>query len=596
MPVFQVVSRTMQSPGLPKKRPTRARQWWYAVLRQVVFGLIFAALASLLFRTGLSILFFILLPVAMSIIITPSQLSKFLHGTLLSGVLTICLELIYFGGITGIQFFIHTPGFGLLFLVHGPPVALIIVVTTTLSWAVILAPLHASALSLINQRFNLRDREAVKAVAAFTSTLREEINLDKVRDGLLAVVQQTMQPQVVSLWVRKVVQHDMEYLSSQRKMYKQQKQEPVANSFSPVAPSEISVASDDPIIAYALDHPEAMEIDRLQLASSVLQVLKTDGVEIILPLVSQGELIGLLTLQPRLNGEKYTHENKTLLNMLAAQVAPALRVAQMVYEQQLQVRTRERIEQELRTAQEIQHTFLPKDVPALVGWQLEPYYQPAREVGGDFYDFLLFADGRLGIVIGDVTDKGIPAALVMTATRTMLRTAAQEQTSPCEILARVNDLLYAETPSGMFVTCFYALLDPTSGRLLYANAGQDLPYRRCSDGVSELLATGMPLGMLPGSSYEEHEITIGVGESLLFYSDGLVEAHNPRREMFDTPRLKALLEEHAHETSLIEVVLDELKRFTGEEWEQEDDVTLLTLQRTPLSLTLNEQKIISHLL
>jgi len=589
MPVFQVVSRTMQSPGPPKKRPTRARQLWYTVLRQVVFGLIFAAIASLLFRTGLSILFFILLPVAMSIIITPSQLSNLLHGTLLSGVLTICLELIYFGGLTGIQFFIHTPGFGLLFLVHAPPVALIIVVTTTLTWAVILAPLHTSALSLINQRFNLRDREAVKAVAAFTSTLREEINLDKVRDGLLAVVQQTMQPQTVSVWVRKAVQHDIEYLPAQRKMHKLQRQEPVADRLSSVVPSEISVVDNDPIIAYALGHPEAIEIDRLQLASSVLQVLKTDGVEIILPLVSQGELIGLLTLEPRLNGEKYTHENKTLLNTLAAQVAPALRVAQMVYEQQLQVRTRERIEQELRTAQEIQHTFLPKNVPALAGWQLEPYYQPAREVGGDFYDFLLFADGRLGIVIGDVTDKGIPAALVMTAARTMLRTAAQEQASPCEILARVNDLLYAETPSGMFVTCFYALLDPKSGRLLYANAGQDLPYRRRSDGVSELWATGMPLGMLPGSSYEEHEVTIGPGESLLFYSDGLVEAHNPRREMFDTPRLKALLEKHANGASLIEVLLDELKRFTGEEWEQEDDVTLVTLQRTPVSLTVNEQ-------
>jgi serine phosphatase RsbU (regulator of sigma subunit) len=403
-----------------------------------------------------------------------------------------------------------------------------------------------------------------------------------------------MQPQVVSVWVRKAVQHDIEYLSALRKMHKQQKQEPVADRLSSVAPSEISVVDNDPIIAYALGHPAAMEIGRLQLASSVLQVLKTDGVEIILPLVSQGELIGLLTLEPRLNGEKYTHENKTLLNTLAAQVAPALRVAQMVYEQQLQVRTRERIEQELRTAQEIQHTFLPKDVPALIGWQLEPYYQPAREVGGDFYDFLLFADGRLGIVIGDVTDKGIPAALVMTAARTMLRTAAQEQASPCEILARVNDLLYTETPSGMFVTCFFAILDPKSGRLLYANAGQDLPYRRRNDGVSELWATGMPLGMLPGSSYEEHEVTIGPGESLLFYSDGLVEAHNPRREMFDTPRLKALLEKHANGASLIEVLLDELKRFTGEEWEQEDDVTLVTLQRTPVSLTANEQQATSY--
>jgi serine phosphatase RsbU (regulator of sigma subunit) len=312
-----------------------------------------------------------------------------------------------------------------------------------------------------------------------------------------------------------------------------------------------------------------------------LQELKLHAAEMILPLASQGDLIGLLILGPHLQGEAYTHEERTMLDTLAPQVAPALRVAQMVQEQQVQVRKRERIEQELRTARNIQHTFLPKDVPALPGWQLTPYYQPAREVGGDFYDFLPFADGRVGLVIGDVTDKGIPAALVMTATRTMLRTAAQEKASPGEVFARVNDLLSADIPPGMFVTCFYALLDPASGRLCYANVGQDLPYRRGSEGVSELWATGMPLGMMPGSRYEEYEATLAPGESLLFYSDGLVEAHNSRREMFDTPRLKALLETHTGGVSLIDVLLDELKRFTGEGWEQEDDVTLLTLQRMP---------------
>src|SRR5213078_4031834 len=137
---------------------------------------------------------------------------------------------------------------------------------------------------------------------------------------------------------------------------------------------------------------------------------------------------------------------------------------------QEQVRERERIEQELRTARAIQHAFLPKDVPTLPGWRFAPYYQPAREVGGDFYDFLPFADGRLGLVIGDVSGKGIPAALVMTATRTMLRTAAQETASPSEVFARANELLYAEIPSKMFVTCFYAVLDTTNGLLIYANA------------------------------------------------------------------------------------------------------------------------------
>jgi serine phosphatase RsbU (regulator of sigma subunit) len=268
-----------------------------------------------------------------------------------------------------------------------------------------------------------------------------------------------------------------------------------------------------------------------------------------------------------------------MLGTLAPQVAPALRVAQMVQDQEVQVRERERIEQELRTAQGIQRTFLPRDVPALPGWQLIPYYQPAREVGGDFYDFLVFDDGRLGLVIGDVTDKGIPAALVMAATRSMLRTAAQERTSPGTVFARVNDLLYAEIPPAMFVTCFFAILDPTSGLLHYANAGHEPPYRRCNGRASELWATGMPLGMMPGTRYEEHETILAPGESLLFYTDGLVEAHSPGREMFGFPRLKTVLETQADGASLIDVVLGELKHFTGDGPEQEDDVTLLTLQR-----------------
>ena len=271
-----------------------------------------------------------------------------------------------------------------------------------------------------------------------------------------------------------------------------------------------------------------------------------------------------------------------MLDTLAPQVAPALRVAQMVQEQHEQVRERERTEQELRTAQDIQHTFLPKDVPSLPGWQLVSYYQSAREVGGDFYDFLPFADGRLGIVIGDVTGKGVPAALVMATVHTMLRTAVQGMSAPGEILSRVNNLLAAEIPAGMFVTCFFALLDPQGGRLHYANAGHEAPYRLQNRSATELWATGMPLGLMPEMRYEEHEVIIAPGENLLFYTDGLVEAHNPGREMFGFPRLKTLLEEHAEGASLIRLLLSELKSFTGEGWEQEDDVTMVTLQRKPL--------------
>ena len=253
------------------------------------------------------------------------------------------------------------------------------------------------------------------------------------------------------------------------------------------------------------------------------------------------------------------------------------REIEMVQAQQAQVR--ERMEQELRKAQLIQRSLLPEALPRLSGWRLATYYQPARVVGGDFYDFIPFEDGRLGLLIGDATGKGIPAALVMTTTCTMLRAAAQATASPSEVLARVNDLLYARIPPGMFVTCFYAILDPRSGRLRYTTAGQDLPYRCHSNGVSELQAAGMPLGLMPDSSYEEHEVTLSPGESLLFYSDGLVEAHSPSREMFGYPRLQSLLCEQADGASLIDFLLGELKRFTSDGWEQEDDVTLLLLQR-----------------
>src|SRR5215204_838349 len=171
-----------------------------------------------------------------------------------------------------------------------------------------------------------------------------------------------------------------------------------------------------------------------------------------------------------------------------------------------EIRERERVEQELRLARSIQQASLPKEVPTLAGWQIAPYYQPAREVGGDFYDFLELKDGQLGIVEGDATGKGVPAALVMASARSMLRAVAQTSESPGEVLGSINDPLVTDIPPNMFVTCFYAILDPESGRLTYANAGHDSPYLHCRNAeAEELRARGMPLGLMPGMSYEEKE-------------------------------------------------------------------------------------------
>src|ERR671916_1135841 len=244
-----------------------------------------------------------------------------------------------------------------------------------------------------------------------------------------------------------------------------------------------------------------------------------------------------------------------------------------------EIRERERVEQELRVARSIQQASLPEEVPILEGWEISPYYQPAREVGGDFYDFHLLSDGRLGVVVGDATGKGVPAALVMSTTLGMLRLAAQSYSSPGQMLQRVNEALCPYIPSNMFVTCFYAILDPESGLLRYANAGHDLPYLHHDGDAEELRARGMPLGLMPGMSYEGNEDSLEVGDSALLYTDGLVEAHDPEGEMFGFPRLQALVSEHGEEESLEEALLEELYSFVGEGWEQEDDITLVTLRR-----------------
>jgi PAS domain S-box-containing protein len=471
---------------------------------------------------------------------------------------------------------------------------------------------------------------------------------------------------------------------------------------------EIEIAPDDPILAYLSNVSGVVEVEKLDLDSPALGAMKSAQIELVVPLVSQGELIGLLSLGSRLSQQEYSADDRKLLGDLSTQTAPAVRVARLVRQQQeaetryrtlveqtpaityvqealessnpkavtyvspqyetvlgfppgsqmineehwlrtvhpedrervlaeeartdqtgehfnveyrvvagdgrvvwvrdeatlvrdeegqplywlgvqydvteqkREAQERERIEQELRIARLIQQTLLPKTLPKLSRYDIAAYYQPAREVGGDFYDSFVLEDGRLGLVVGDVTDKGIPAALVMATTRTMLRVSAQRLFPPGEVLKRANDALVADIPPNMFITCLYAILDTESGRLVYANAGHDPPYlRHHGTDVEELRARGMPLGLMPGMEYEEKEVTLQRGESVLFYSDGLVEAHDPRHEMFGFPRLQALVgAHHSGESSLIDFLLSELTDFTGENWVQEDDITLVTLERS----------------
>ncbi len=371
--------------------------------------------------------------------------------------------------------------------------------------------------------------------------------------------------------------------------------QPSATATAARAPSviaagpELDLASNDPLVGFLLSAASAVDITTLALQSPALEALREAGVVLVVPLISSGSLVGLLSLGPRRSERGYSTDDLRLLNSLAGYAAPAMRVGQLVRQQQAEARQRERIEQELKIAQIIQQQFLPKQLPDLPSWHVAAFYRPARTVGGDFYDFIPLPDGRVMFVVGDVTDKGIPAALVMASTHALLRDAAPRLVSPGQVLGHVNDMLCADIPAHMFVTCLALVLDPVSGQVVFANAGHDVPYVRTQAGVKELRARGMPLGLMPGMDYEEMSFQFEPGDCALLHSDGLAEAHAPDREMFGFPRVAALVGKGPSGEDLIDLCLTELGNFTGSEHEQEDDITLVSLQRSASAWHQGEQ-------
>ncbi len=357
---------------------------------------------------------------------------------------------------------------------------------------------------------------------------------------------------------------------------------PEANHEPSAASTEVGegveIPERDPLHAYLLQVGGPVDLDRLELRSPALEALRAAGSTLVVPLISQGELLGTLNLGPRLSDQPYSSDDRRLLSSLASQVAPAVKVANLVKAHEAETKERERIEQELRVAALIQQTLLPKQLPSPPGWQIDAYYRPARAVGGDFYDFIPLRDGRLGFVIGDVTDKGVPAALVMATTRSHLRAAAQRHDSPGSVLADVNDILVEEIPPGMFVTCLFGILDTGSGEVRLANAGHNLPYVRGAHEVTEIRATGMPLGLMAGMLYEELLASLTPGEVMLLSSDGIVEAHDRNGEMFGFPRVREVIAS-ASDGDVIGCLLEGFGVFTGPGHEPEDDVTLVSIRR-----------------
>jgi serine phosphatase RsbU (regulator of sigma subunit)/anti-sigma regulatory factor (Ser/Thr protein kinase) len=341
---------------------------------------------------------------------------------------------------------------------------------------------------------------------------------------------------------------------------------------------EIEIEPGDPLLVYLQSASGPVDIGALPAYSPAVARMIAQEVQLVVPLVTSGELVGILALGQRLSERTYSRNDRRLLDSLARYAAPALRLGQLMRVQEREARERERIEQELHVAQLIQQQFLPAQLPELGGWNVAAFYRPARTVGGDFYDLIELPDGRIMVVTGDVTDKGVPAALVMASTHALLRSAASAVTSPGEVLRRVNELLIPQIPTHMFVTCLVLVLDLESGRTHFANAGHNLPYVQRGERVVQLHARGMPLGLMSGSVYEEHETVIGPGEIVLLYSDGITEQHRADGEMFGFGRTAALVAGADTGQQLVDDAVHALGAFSAGV-DQEDDITLVTLQR-----------------
>jgi serine phosphatase RsbU (regulator of sigma subunit) len=389
----------------------------------------------------------------------------------------------------------------------------------------------------------------------------------------------------------------------------------------------------NPHLWYLPESSASLATDALDDLPAMLAAQRFQG-HLALTIEIGGAPVGTLMINTH-TSRRFLMDEAQLLGLLGSQLAQTLE-RERLHQEAL---ARQRLEQDLNLARDIQATFLPSGCPYAPGYTIAAFYRPARQVGGDFYDFIeLTPDpranalalageplargqsqpkggpaltrrdmelefwrtgkiapraprpaasprvdpSRLGIVIADVTDKGVPAALFMVLSRTVIRATASDGRSPAMVLEQANRLILAESKSGLFVTCFYCILDLDSGELTYASGGHNYPlvYRRATGTVEQLSAQGIVLGIVPEPRFEQHTMQLDPGDVVCFYTDGVTEAMDARRQLFDEERLCEVLR-RSHQLEPEEItarIIDAVTNFSAGT-PQADDITLVVLKR-----------------
>jgi serine phosphatase RsbU (regulator of sigma subunit)/HAMP domain-containing protein len=303
------------------------------------------------------------------------------------------------------------------------------------------------------------------------------------------------------------------------------------------------------------------------------------GVKMIIPLHTKDEVIGLFSFGSKINGRKFSESNiKFLANLTQGAVIAIDNIILREKEAENEI-----LRYELDFAKRVQRSLLPEANPNIEGFDIYTLCIPAKDIGGDYYDFIKLNEGNIGISIADVSGKGVPAALYMASTRSLLRSVASEHESSCKTLTKINELLYEVCGASTFVTMFYAVIDSESKKLTYTNAGHNFPLHYKDDGkiCSYLINTGLPLGVVSTQDYSSNCVELKPGELILFYTDGIVEAMNEKRELFGFDRLEELVKKYGHLSAkeFVDMTMKELKEFVSE-IPFHDDLTLVAMKMT----------------
>jgi sigma-B regulation protein RsbU (phosphoserine phosphatase) len=292
---------------------------------------------------------------------------------------------------------------------------------------------------------------------------------------------------------------------------------------------------------------------------------------VYLPLVSCGEVIGVFAIDhSELNG--FTEDQLSILQALTGHVTIAIENARLFAEQRV---LHQRLQSEAQEARTIQQALIPKSSPLIPGFAFDSAWEPAGLVAGDWFDWIPLSSGRLGIVLADVSGKGMPAALLMSATRATLRTLARLNLSPEETLKQLNHMLIADMPANKFVTMIYAVLDPSSREITFASAGHPRPLLINGSCDFVPLDTGLPLG-LAASSYPEYTVHLKPGTQVLLYSDGITEAMNRDEEEYGPARL---VEHFLRPKACVEGLFEEIQHFSVGSAHTDDATAVLIASR-----------------